>query len=131
MPPWPVLLKIVADGILVDYYAHILDSTGNHDIDAQKRLWMGLKNLIIADTFMTYNISVEDTLKMPLSWFKLATAVKCEAGKLLPPLNVWFQKGFQWWDIGLQPQYIHESGGYNIKGGSSDEEPNLFNWPNP
>ena len=24
--------------------------------------------------------------------------------------------------IGLQPQYIHESGGYNIKGGSSDEE---------
>ena len=88
------------------------------------------KILVIADMpFMTYNISVEDTLKNATQLIQAgATAVKCEVRQShLPTIERLVQEGIPvMGHIGLQPQYIHESGGYNIKGGSSDEELELI-----
>ena len=90
------------------------------------------KILVIADMpFMTYNISVEDTLKNATQLIQAgATAVKCEVRQShLPTIERLVQEGIPvMGHIGLQPQYIHESGGYNIKVALVMKSLNSSNW---
>ena len=88
------------------------------------------KTLIISDMpFMTYNVSVEDTLRHATQLIQAgAHAVKCEVRDIhLPTIERLIQEGIPvMGHIGLQPQYIHESGGYTIKGTSESEKANLM-----
>ena len=88
------------------------------------------KTLIIADMpFMTYNISVEETLRNATQLIQAgAQAVKCEVRDIhLPTISRLVQEGIPvMGHIGLQPQYIHETGGYVLKGTSEDEQKELL-----
>ena len=88
------------------------------------------KTLIIADMpFMTYNISVEDTLRNAAKLIQAgAQAVKCEVRDIhLPTIDRLVQEGIPvMGHIGLQPQYIHETGGYVLKGTSDVEQKELM-----
>jgi 3-methyl-2-oxobutanoate hydroxymethyltransferase len=81
--------------------------------------------MIIADMpFMTYGISVEDTLRNAAALIQAgATAVKCEVrANHVPMIARLIQEGIPvMGHIGVQPQYIHEAGGYSLKGGSESE----------
>ena len=88
-------------------------------------------DFIIADMpFMSYSISIEETLRHATSLVQAgATAIKCEVREShIPTIERLIQEGFQVMaHIGLQPQYIHESGGYTVKGSSKDEQTKLLN----
>ena len=78
---------------------------------------------------MTYNISLEDTLKNATKLIQAgATAVKCEVRSThIPTIQRMIQEGIPvMGHIGLQPQYIHESGGYTLKGQSDNEQQYLL-----
>ena len=88
----------------------------------------GVQNtLVISDMpFMTYSISIEDSLKnaMRLIQDGGAHAVKCEVRQThLPTIERLVNEGIQVIaHIGLQPQYIHETGGYSLQGTSDEEQ---------
>jgi len=88
------------------------------------------KTLIISDMpFMTYNISVEETLRHATQLIQAgAHAVKCEVRSIhVPTIERLIQEGIPvMGHIGLQPQYIHETGGYTIKGASNNEKKELL-----
>ncbi|MEK9728114.1 MAG: 3-methyl-2-oxobutanoate hydroxymethyltransferase [Candidatus Margulisiibacteriota bacterium] len=85
--------------------------------------------LVIADMpFMTYNISIEETLKNATQLIQAgAMAVKCEVrSSHLPTIERLIQEGIPvMGHIGLQPQYVHESGGYTLKGAQANEKQQL------
>ncbi len=127
------------DGILVgDSLRHTffgddttVTMTLDHMIYHTNAVKNGAKNtLIISDMpFMTYNVSVEDTLRHAAQLIQAgAQAVKCEVRDIhLPTIERLIQEGIPvMGHIGLQPQYIHESGGYVLKGGSKDEQKELL-----
>ena len=88
------------------------------------------KTLVIADMpFMTYNISIEESLRNATQLIQAgAKAVKCEVRlSHLPTIERLVQEGIPvMGHIGLQPQYVHESGGYTLKGTSKDEQTQLI-----
>lgn len=88
------------------------------------------KTMVVADMpFMTYNISIEDSLKNATQLIRAgAMAVKCEVRlSHLPTIERFIQEGIPvMGHIGLQPQYLHESGGYGLKGTSEDEQTQLI-----
>ena len=86
--------------------------------------------LVVADMpFMTYNVSIEETLRNATRLIQAgATAVKCEVRQShIPTIQRLIAEGIPvMGHIGLQPQYIHESGGYTIKGTSESEQNELI-----
>ena len=85
------------------------------------------KTLVITDMpFMTYSISIEDSLKNATKLIQEggAHAVKCELREShLPTIDRFVKEGIQTMaHIGLQPQYINESGGYTLQGTSTDAQ---------
>ena len=96
-----------------------------------KAVCNGVSNtLVVSDMpFMTYNISIEDTLKNATQLIQAgATAVKCEVRKShIPTIKRLISEGIPvMGHIGLQPQYIHESGGYGLKGISDSERTSII-----
>ena len=127
------------DGILVgDSLRHTFfgDSTTvtmtmDHMIYHTEAVVNGAPNdFVIADMpFMSYSISIEETLRHATDLIQAgATAIKCEVREChIPTIERLIQEGFQVMaHIGLQPQYIHESGGYSVKGSSQDEQAKLL-----
>ena len=127
------------DGILVgDSLRHTFfgdSTTVNMTLDDMVYHTKAVKNgakktLIISDMpFMTYNISMEDTLRNATRLIQAgAQAVKCEVRDAhLPTIDRLVQEGIPvMGHIGLQPQYIHESGGYALKGTSDAEQKELL-----
>ncbi|MGA0241414.1 MAG: 3-methyl-2-oxobutanoate hydroxymethyltransferase [Candidatus Marinamargulisbacteria bacterium] len=88
------------------------------------------KTLVIADMpFMTYGISIENTLQNATQLIQAgASAVKCESRSIhIPTIQRLIQEGIPvMGHIGLQPQYIHESGGYRLTGQSVREQKSLI-----
>ena len=134
-----IIEDVGIDGILVgDSLRHTFfgDSTTvtmtlDHMIYHTQAVKNGAKNtLIIADMpFMTYNISVEETLRNAAKLIQAgAQAVKCEVRDIhLPTIDRLVQEGIPvMGHIGLQPQYIHETGGYVLKGTSDVEQKELM-----
>ena len=135
-----ILNEINIDGILVgDSLRHTFygDSTTvnmtiDHMVYHTSAVCNGAPNsFIISDMpFMSYSISIEDTLQNATKLIQAgASAIKCEVREAhLPTIERLVKEGFQVMaHIGLQPQYIHESGGYSIKGKSSEEQQELLN----
>lgn len=134
-----IIDSVKVDGILVgDSLRHTFfgdSSTVNMSIDDMayhtNAVVNGAKNsYIISDMpFMSYSISIEDTLRNATTLIKAgANAIKCEVRmSQLGTIERLISEGFQLMaHIGLQPQYIHESGGYSLKGASKDEENELL-----
>ena len=85
------------------------------------------KTLVITDMpFMTYSISIDDSLRNATKLIQSggAHAVKCEVREShLKTIERFVNEGIQTMaHIGLQPQYINESGGYKLQGTSTDEQ---------
>ena len=134
-----IIDNINFDGILVgDSLRHTFfgaSSTVNMSIEDMAYHTTAVVNgtqntYIISDMpFMSYSISIEDTLRNATTLIKAgASAIKCEVRKSqLPTIDRLVKEGFQVMaHIGLQPQYIHESGGYSLKGASKEEEKELL-----
>ncbi len=87
------------------------------------------KSFIVSDMpFMTYNVSPEKTLENAATLVQAgAHAVKCEVRPTnIPTIARLVQEGIPVMaHIGLQPQYIHEIGGYHLKGTLKSEKNEL------
>ena len=78
---------------------------------------------------MTYSINQEETLKNATLLLQAgAHAIKCEVrSSHLSTIARLVQEGFQVIaHIGLQPQYIHETGGYTLQGSSETDQKNMI-----
>ena len=92
----------------------------------------GVRNtLVISDMpFMTYNISIEDSLRNATKLIQNGGShgVKCEVREThLPTIERFVKEGIQTMaHIGLQPQYINETGGYSLQGTTKSEQKRLI-----
>ena len=128
---------LVGDSLRHTFYGEstTVSTTLKHMIYHTQAVANGAKNtFIIADMpFMTYNISIENTLKNATKLIQAgADAIKCEIrDSHIPTIERLIQEGFQvMGHIGLQPQYIHETGGYKLQGTSADEQTALLSLAN-
>jgi 3-methyl-2-oxobutanoate hydroxymethyltransferase len=104
----------------------------DHMIYHTQAVLNGAKNtLIISDMpFMSYSISIEESLKNATRLIQEggAHAIKCEVREShLPTIERFVKEGIQTMaHIGLQPQYINETGGYSLQGTSSKEQKKMI-----
>tara|TARA_A100001015_G_scaffold158979_1_gene176589 strand:+ start:4037 stop:4822 length:786 start_codon:yes stop_codon:yes gene_type:complete len=91
----------------------------------------GAKNaFIIADMpFMSYHTSIEESLKNASQFIQAgANAVKCETRAIhVSTIDRMIKEGIPVMaHIGLQPQYLNESGSYNVQGKTDDQQKQLL-----
>jgi 3-methyl-2-oxobutanoate hydroxymethyltransferase len=123
---------LVGDSLRHTFYGDTttVTATMDHMVYHTKAVKNGAKKtLIITDMpFMSYSIGIETTLKNATELIQAgANAVKCEVRPFqLPVIERLITEGIPvMGHIGLQPQYINESGGYALKGASTSEQKQL------